>query len=247
MKLFEIVSPQVRTVKPISRDMRNRLSDNDSQAQFSGTVDNKSIKQSGGGSFADVYTHKKRPGSVIKVGKYSTDTPEQDAYLSYINLLVTDDRMASNPYFPRVYDVKVYPYDEEFSRTKAHLGEYVIELEKLEHMDVLSTDELNSLSNRIFKDWKRDGPHIAKSQFSHLPSAWRLQAALVYMMREAVMHFHGEEMEQYVRDPKFAEAALLVRELINRRHIVDDLHINNVMVRRTSVGPQLVITDPVKN
>jgi hypothetical protein len=246
VRLDEIVNPQIKTNKPISKSLRGQLSDRDDLHRRSNNRDNATLKYKGGGVYAHVYAHKKRPGSVLKVGKYSTRLPEEDAYLGYINLLANNDRMASNPYFPRVYDVKIYPYESEYARTKEWTGEYVVEMEELQSIEDLSVEEVNMLGNRMFKYWKQRGSEIAHDMFSYLPSNMQIPAALIAMIREAVNQYSSTDFEYQIKDKKLTEAVMLLRELISKGYIEEDLHINNVMIRRTSVGPQLVITDPVK-
>jgi hypothetical protein len=46
-------------------------------------------------------------------------------------------------------------------------------------------------------------------------------------------------------NPQFAKALIIVRKLINKYKFYTDLHAGNVMIRLTSVGPQIVLTDPL--
>jgi hypothetical protein len=46
-------------------------------------------------------------------------------------------------------------------------------------------------------------------------------------------------------DPKLLQSMDLIKRLMAKHPFQDDLHVNNLMIRRTSLGPQMVINDPL--
>ena len=55
---------------------------------------------------------------------------------------------------------------------------------------------------------------------------------------------HSGEYDE-IRDPLLAQALKAIREIAQQGDFSPDIHPENVMIRPTSVGPQMVITDPL--
>jgi hypothetical protein len=107
-------------------------------------------------------------------------------------------------------------------------------MEALEEFDVLGYKEYDAILNRLFGEPNEPGDKVAASDIAR---------AISKVIRKG--NFTG------VIDKLFIQAAQIIRAVAQRVDpkggISDliDLHSGNVMARRTSVGPQLVITDPL--
>jgi len=56
---------------------------------------------------------------------------------------------------------------------------------------------------------------------------------------------HKSDLLAQIKDPMLKQALMLIKKLLSQGGHGRDIHYGNIMVRRTSVGPQLVITDPL--
>lgn len=182
------------------------------------------------GMYAAAYEHKKRPGTILKIGKFHS-SPFEDGYLSFVQAVLKNNRSAGNPYLPRIYGVKIYrPQEKDGKELRG--GQYVVEMEKLYKMRELSPEELMVIGSKIFKSWNDDENE-----------PWQLAR---YLGRAA----RGDRtILDDIKDKKLLQAISMIHGIEKRkRHISDielDLHDGNIMFRRTSIGSQLVITDPL--
>lgn len=189
------------------------------------------------GAYGAAYEHKKRPGTVLKVGKFY-DSPFEDGYLSFVQSILKANRSASNPYLPRIYSVKIYrakPVKAKDGEMYTPMGgQYVIEMERLHKLDELSKEELIAIAERIFPQWDEQGNEHHQ-----------LSALLRAIGRAA----QGKPELKQIKDRQLVRALALIHNIEKRkRNISDiemDMHGGNYMVRRTPVGPQLVIIDPL--
>jgi hypothetical protein len=215
-----------RTIQP-----RVRTHSNDA---FDDTKDSDRVRV-GSGVFADVYKRSSRPGVVYKYGQFSppADYPQKDAYVSYIMALLKNDQMASNPHFPRVFDIRFW------RDSQGKLATYRIEMEELHPLTSLSPQLLSSMGHRLFKDW--DDVELGLDFNDYAGTQYRLATALAYRVQ---LLFNGEGTE-LLQDRYLFDAVRMIktRVLPGARNL--DIHYGNIMARTTPVGAQLVITDPV--
>jgi hypothetical protein len=69
---------------------------------------------------------------------------------------------------------------------------------------------------------------------------------LAWAIRMAVENdMWGDELRWEIEDDQFKQAVEFLRNAAEKSEFDPDLHYNNMMIRRTSVGPQLVINDPL--
>lgn len=136
MLLTEIIDPKFRNVK-------SRSGQNQKINQMVGDTEDDSVEGTvGTGAFGRVMKPKNLPdGQVIKYGKVLFGNPEKDGYLNFLKLLSKSDRMASNPYLPRVYNVKVV--DDK---------QYYAVIEELVDLKDMSEDELKVIGDKAFGD-----------------------------------------------------------------------------------------------
>lgn len=122
-----------------------------------------------------------------------------------------------NPYFPQVSELKVL-------ERKNGPAVYKVRLEMLQAMQTLTEDEMDVIVSRIFGQQ-------ARKMYPRDLALW---------IDEAILE---PDMWKSVQDTALVEALQIMHE-IEKLGFFNDISINNMMVRRTKYGPQLVITDP---
>jgi hypothetical protein len=191
----------------------------------------KSGKWLGSGAYASVYKTKKVDvGHVAKVSTldYLEDNGhEKDGYYQWINAVL---KAPPNRYLPQVLKAAIHePKIKSNSRYREH--PYMdVKLERLYPVSQLTQEGIDFIANQIFLKQKK---------------GWRINEIL-FRIHD---HIEGAKNKQYrIVDEDLIEALSLI-EKITGRNMPDsydiDLHGENVMIRITPYGPQLVITDPL--
>lgn len=164
-------------------------------------------------------------------------TPQHDPYHIFLNWIAQDDRMASNPYLPRVYE-----------QSKDADGNTVLEMEKLFELDTLNSKEIDRISKRVLG---MPSANAAKFYVQHTKG-------LSPNMREEYMKYHHRPVASMIadvtkggefadiHDPLMKEALQAIHNMAkDNKDVLIDLHAGNFMIRRGPTGPQLVIIDPL--
>lgn len=181
----------------------------------------------GDGMYSDVYKHKEKP-EVIKIGN-SLSSDNKDAYLNYLDVVMKSDRMASNPYLPRVYKVK--RYNQDLGHT-----DYVVKMEPLSPLLALEIEDLIAIWRKAFG--QDSSPPTIGDPFELVHDLANMLSSYIYYRKPV------DGMVKIV-DKQLLQAIAIISNLRKRGGGVLDLHAENIMARRTSIGPQLVITDPL--
>lgn len=252
MKLYELISehefPKAKThyTKNVpdlyDYESDDAYFDDDDEQPVGGNphVDNPDIETLGTGAFATAYRHKDNPYDVTKGSKASK---EPDGFRAFYDALSKNENAQSNPYFPRFRAMsKYHGLDDRES--------YIARMEPLEAYKNLSEEERVMLVNKIFDEhgsdvinhyWEEEhrdrnlqgrGQHFEGEKF-----AWAVQSALEN-------DTWGDELRWTIQDKKFSQAIEFLQEAAEKYEYDLDMHFNNLMVRRTSVGVQLVFNDP---
>ena len=186
----------------------------------------------GSGAEALVVQHHNEPGVVKILGTYRE--LGQNAHLQY--LLATRKYHNSNPYFPRFSSVQFLQHP---SAREPKVKGYVIRMEKLYDLATCSSDQLLMMLEKIYSN---------EALFPFLEGKNKLTAFAGYVKAGVI----SSKRDQVI-DPAFIQARDLIisvgKRMPNKYGLASmvDLHSGNMMVRRTQVGPQLVITDPLFN
>jgi hypothetical protein len=154
-------------------------------------------------------------GKVVKVSILYNK--EQDPIYQFIRMCL---KHQDNPHFPTIYSVKQYPDDNNGMRL-------IITMEQLYQMD---WDDIKTYVKMLGidpNDW---------SQFDKLTLSRHVRDLLG---KTNVRH----KIYKMTSDPSLKQAMKLLEPLF--RNYGADMHFDNVMIRRTSSGPQLVFMDPV--
>lgn len=186
---------------------------------FPWRVAGKKGEELGGGVTAQAFKSDK-PNTIRKVSYHKS---LNDAYIQYIKVILQHQ---DNPFFPRIYNAKIYKepktthsqYKHYFFANEASYALF-IEMEKL---IPLKNPKMINTAPHIFRQLGLDYKDYDKSLWDN--------------------PYFIEEIKQESNNPQFVEAVNILEPLFDK--FISDLHKNNMMVRLTSSGPQLVITDP---
>lgn len=173
----------------------------------------------GRGVFAKVTADKKDPHMVNK-RTIQPMGPEHrvkaDGFNQYVRMLKANDVM-DNIHFPKVYKATT-----STDKTGTHRDSYTIEV--LEKLSSISKEEFEALAERCFFRPVYDADALAER------------------VSEACESAYGRK--SYIKMETLLEACEIVERFSHESDFQLDLHEGNLMVRRTPMGLQLVISDP---
>lgn len=252
MKLHEIqtITPKDLKYKPVHQPI-DRLHQEWTRAR------RRDGQLLGAGAFGHVYGYNKDPGTAEKISNPErVKSLSDDAYYLYLDMLSHNERMQNNPFFPKVYSLKTW-------KDKIGRVMYDVKMEKLQPLNVLSSEQIIVMGKRYFTNfenkfnaalkreiqWKaytrpRSDKPLSDSQKDMNEDALKNAAtrAIASCLDESIK----EGVTTHIKDSLLRQAMVLIRGiLIRKEDKMNDIHANNIMVRLSPSGPQLVITDPV--
>lgn len=151
---------------------------------------------------------------------------------SYYAKIIAEKKLWDMIHFPRVYKIREEHNNGEQRR-------FTWQLERLYPLNTLTTDEIRSLQDRYFV---YDPHEMRPSPFS-----------LSILVNKNLGPTNAEKL---IKDDNFKECVSILRNMRkvikemaeqdgwDVNDVVFDMHTENIMYRRTSVGPQLVFSDP---
>ena len=225
---IEVRKPRKKPVDIYDYDDVDRHNRN--AASFGGELEdekplkNPKAKRLGSGTFSSAYVNQDTPQDVTKGSQLAK---QPDGFQALFTALSKDEDAQDNPYFPRFRQIRTYSNKHEGDKQRTS---YVVRVEKLEPFTNLSRAERNMLTDKIF---------TTKGQEEYVDDeglAWGIYAASIG--RKSLT---GIE----IRDPDFLDAMIFLDEVVEKYEYGLDLHNENIMIRRTSVGPQIVLNDPL--
>ena len=228
--LYEYQFPKIQTVNTSKPPVAHH-DDSDRKRHVSKRKD---VKHLGSGSFASTYSNpKKTPHEVRKVSQSAVSEEIDGFYFYMLELAKHPDN--TNPYFPRFNAIKIYKTPEK-KADGVRWGEaekitYSAQMEKLYNMPDLSPDESNAIMFKIL------GVNTDESNPSK-DSSW---LKIVNNISDLITHNDNS----HIKDKELLNAAKFIQSVQRKHNLKFDVHWNNVMFRRTSYGPQIVITDPL--
>ncbi len=156
---------------------------------------------------------------------------ESDAYYQYIKYIVDNNLAEENTYFPRIYSIELRNGPDLFPNTPDNFN---VQMERLIPYLEVTTEEMKALFHRIMPDsvamWPCENTADIFQPIKH-------QIALHLLEYSPLAEF---------KDPQLTAALNIILAFKKENPYFNyDLHTGNFMFRRTSVGVQLVITDPL--
>jgi hypothetical protein len=164
---------------------------------------------------------------------------DYDPYYQYVKAI--EPIMDSNPYVPRVYDVKLYRDQQGYIKP-----DYT--MEKLVDGETLPKKLIYSMGVRMFgsDDWFKihDRKIINYEDFDNT-DLWKRLAKIINMSIETYPANSFSNLSFKNFDPNLLQLIALIKRLIIRIPNTEiDVHMKNIMVRMGKT-PQLVLTDPI--
>lgn len=181
--------------------------------------------KSSSGNFASVYNSGNDPHMVNRVERKPL---KANNYKLFVDFLTNSNEARNNIHFPKIYTVKTYADESGKKRS-----EYKIE--KLHHLYDLNEHELDAI---LLTHFRHNG------DAADVPQNVNAKTNDIFTAMQAYLTNHSY---RYTPISKLKAAAdLLLRAASENGIPLDKLDIggNNIMVRRTPTGSQLVITDP---
>jgi len=212
----------------------------------------KDTEHLGSGTFSAAYHNpKKSPHDVRKVSK-QMDRHEIDGFFFYMQGL-EDNPDNTNPYFPRFREIKIYTDEHKnrenhiFADERKDTLTYSVKMEKLYPLRELSREEENAMLSRIVgTNWIDivTGAVPGKERLAFiLNSQEKADYGRVLYLIKLLLH-EPEAIEDDIQDADLLRATRWLKEFQRTASLSFDVHGENLMVRKTPYGPQLVITDP---
>ena len=237
MLLQEITKISYHKLNSTGDDFRRNMGVRDLDQKYAGpdgspnpTPKSKLIVTRGHGQYA---TAVQKVGSkqVMKISRGTNDY-KQDPYFQYIERLATGDHVENNPYFPNVYDLKVY----ETTHQKYKYF-YIAFMEELHHLTELTQDELKQM---IVKYLYPKLSSRIKQTFGQYNPAVKLQGKSVKQLIKILIDGLRELRS---RNRQLDDALRFIQNFQKEMDITP----RNIMFRKTEDGPQLVLADPLRD
>jgi hypothetical protein len=196
---------------------------------------NKNFKQLGfGGQQATAYQHINKPNTVVKTIKIRQGF--KDPVIEFVEICF---KHSNNPFLPRFYTAKLYETNDSQSQNVL-----IVTMEKLQAIRKAGGSKIHDAVYEIFKQLRifpnvQDEEH-PMIQYSDLEDQNLINDVIFNMFAESEMR---DWLINNTPNPQLAEALQLLNPILELYY--SDLHIDNIMFRLTSVGPQLVLMDPV--
>jgi hypothetical protein len=191
----------------------------------------------GVGAQSLAYLHKKFPGKVIKTIQVYGDS---DPSYQFLRLAL---KHQDNPYFPKIFSVKMYPTERVFGNERARSFEEIDPTEEFspapyqaEYTLYVVMERLQPLIGMTEQDLERFG--IEDFPIPQRMKTWRRQAEIKFRQafNDPKWRLH---MQQFVRDPALKQALRLLEPLF--KHFAPDMHSGNILTR----GNSWVFVDPI--
>jgi len=211
--------------------------DDDEQPDDNPHTYNPDVEVLGTGAFATAYRHKDNPQDIMK-GSKATYTP--DGFQALFTALSKDEDAQANPYFPRFR--RINKFKGNYNDQGLPRQSYVVKVEALEPYSNLSKAERKMILNKIFNEHGIDVANHYLDKPGYNKPGWKLAAAVRACLENDTW---ADELRWQIEDKKFEQAIEFLQKTAKEYDYEFDLHSNNLMVRRTSVGPQLVLNDPL--
>jgi hypothetical protein len=185
-----------------------------------------------GRGIANIVLNNKRDPHTVLRHNSNVINPHVDSSSPYYKWLVSTKAYDSNPYFPRIY---------ARSTVKDKSGKTLIthEIEKLHSLDALEPEVLEGIYTALFDENAIERASSFAKKYSMNDKHFKK----LILLNCLDWTFDGRVQTS---DEQLQQALKKARELSFENEIGGpDMHEENVMVRLTPHGPQLVLTDPI--
>lgn len=193
------------------------------------------------GKNSKVYQDLKYPDRVMKVVPIQN---QSDTYYKFIRMI---ELYQNNPFFPKILGVKIY----ETSKFGAQYNTLVVIMEKLIPIDKIPEHVARKMLSTLGIDYDQEYLDFTTSEITkEKPSHDRYKEFNKLTDNDSALNsriFKHQKERMNLRNntqfPAFKQALRLLEPLFKR--FGSDMHIGNLMIRKTNKGLQLVLVDPV--
>jgi hypothetical protein len=190
------------------------------------------------GWYSGGYQNPRDPHEYVKT-THKPSYLHDDAYYLYVTAIShLQKKNYRNPYFPVVYQVRVTSDPRGMDRPRYRI-------ETLQNPANYPVEAIEGMVERMFVD-----PSIVlKSVRGSNPQrqvgdVWRSISAL---LDDCLGESNAEALAK-IKDPLLQQALAVIHKILQKRATFEpDIHANNIMIRGTPVGPQLVLMDPISD
>lgn len=188
---------------------------------------------------AGYYSHVKPHPNPHMINKINT--AQDNAYSLFIKFLTNNENAKDNIHFPRIHEIK------KFTKNGNHsVIQYVMEKLHMTLYDYIrdDLDNLEMLCNIYLKDSIAEKYTELKNDKKKLTLFLRQNYSIPVPFVQDILNPENIKLES------FKEALYILKGFLKQATKIGhrvDLHGNNLMVRLTNTGPQIVIIDPVSN
>lgn len=240
MKVLEVIQPthSVHKINSTGDEFRQNMGIRSLNKMYGprGEPDpqpkNKLVKVLGHGAYAGAVEVSGR-NEIMKISRGTNDINE-DPWYQYISRLASGDHVSQNPWYPRVYKMKVYETTDQI-----HKFFYIAYMEKLYPLTSLNREELIAITAKTIRPKLSARIRMAMPMSSYDPTA-KLEKMDDAKLREVLV---DKIRRHEAKDPQLKQALDFTLNFYKENDITE----HNIMVRRTSVGPQLVLADPLRD
>lgn len=193
------------------------------------------------GNNSKVYQDLKYPTRVVKV------VPIRDTSDTYYKFIRMIELHQNNPFFPKIFGVKIYETSEHGSQynTLVVIMEKLIPIDKIpEHIARKMLSTLGIDYDKEYLDFttsevtKEKPSHDRYKEFNKLTDNDPALNSRIFKHQN-----ERENLRKNTQFPAFKQALRLLEPMFKR--FGSDMHIGNLMIRKTNNGLQLVLVDPV--
>lgn len=222
MLINEVIKTKVHPFTPAD--------DTKSRGDFE-TLDPEAIGQ---GGYAKVIPDPNDPHMVIRQ-EYDFTDPLRNGFHQWA--LVIKKEAASNPYLPRIYEIK----GEYVRKGSAVLSRFDYTIERLVQGENLNRKQIVAIGESIFTNFEKEISHMYGSTWQSLPPSFLWMKTITALR----VYMYDNQFDK-IRDPKLIEAFQLMSkasEQLEGKPFLD-LFDDNFMARLYP-SLHLVITDPL--
>lgn len=182
------------------------------------------------GWYSGGQTNPRDPHEFVKK-PHLTTLLDKDAYYTFVKE-ITALKTAGyhNPFFPQIYNVDITQDPKGNQRPRYRI-------EKLQNGEDYSEEALLGMYERLFLD----EPKLEKSWSNPVAGIW-------YLIASEVNGATARENYSNIRSKQLKAALMLIAKILSEHPDWNvDLHGNNIRVRGSGTGPQLVLMDPISD
>lgn len=189
------------------------------------------------GWYSGGYTNPRDPHEYVKT-THKPSHLHDDAYYLYVAAIAhLQEKKYYNPYFPVVYQVRISTDPRGLDRPRYRL-------EKLQNPQNYPVETMVGMVEAMFADTSKVITSKTEVSEKNKMTIWRNIAGQL----DDCLHDNNAEAIANIKDQNLKAALTVIHKILQKRGTFEpDIHGNNIMIRGTRYGPQLVLMDPISD